>query len=202
MTVLKIYQNKNNVVSLDKIYLASEAENSLNANRINCILYTLLDAFIEEEVLYYKIQPINKSNIFMVKLEDLVFDTTILWGLTPFEASCVGIEYAAFFYNKKTAGGITKQPKISQYMRCRYGSYELLFQNRTGQLVFMHRSSLHYFMMVPEAIAFSKELIEEFDAAQAFYIGLLAGLKLNRLPRSTQKRVPLQTEYPHLHVIK
>jgi hypothetical protein len=33
--------------------------------------------------------------------------------------------------------------------------------------------------MDPRDITLSEELISEFDAAQAFYIGLLAGLKLN-----------------------
>lgn len=60
---------------------------------------------------------------------------------------------------------------------CRYGSYNLLYKDRRGFLGFECKDNDQQFLMDPRDIALSRELIEEFDAAQAFYIGVWAGLK-------------------------
>ncbi|MEO8400308.1 MAG: hypothetical protein ABI597_00745 [Gammaproteobacteria bacterium] len=49
-------------------------------------------------------------------------------------------------------------------------------------------------------IALSKKLITEFDATQAFYIGLLAGLKINNPAK--QNREHLNTKQPNLYLVK
>jgi len=46
-------------------------------------------------------------------------------------------------------------------------------------IAFINTKTNQDFLMDPRDIALSEELIQEFDAAQAFYIGLWAGLKLN-----------------------
>jgi hypothetical protein len=53
-------------------------------------------------------------------------------------------------------------------------------------------------LMDPRDIALSREIIEEFDATQAFCIGVLAGLKLANSGASYQS----SKKSPYLHVVK
>jgi hypothetical protein len=52
-------------------------------------------------------------------------------------------------------------------------------KNREGSICFVNISTNEKFIMDPRDIALTEQLIQEFDAAQAFYIGLFAGLKIN-----------------------
>jgi hypothetical protein len=54
--------------------------------------------------------------------------------------------------------------------------------------------------MDPRDIALSEELITEFDATQAFYIGLLAGLKINNIAKQNEKY--LEIKRPMLYLVK
>ena len=49
------------------------------------------------------------------------------------------------------------------------------------------RDNDEQFLMDPRDIALSRELIEEFDAAQAFYIGVWAGFKFVNSVINTQE---------------
>ena len=50
--------------------------------------------------------------------------------------------------------------------------------------------------MDPRDIALTEELISEFDAAQAFYIGLTAGIKINNPTKN------LAPNKPYLQIVK
>ena len=55
--------------------------------------------------------------------------------------------------------------------------------------------------MDPRDIALSEEIIQDFDAAQAFYLGLLAGLKLNN-PATKRNEIQHNKEKPYLRLVK
>ncbi len=103
---------------------------------------------------------------------------------------------------KNTSLACKKQQKekIDKISVCRYGKYKLCFQNREGKICFTEKKSNKNFTMDPRDIALSEELISEFDASQAFYIGLTAGLKMNSPIDKQSKQKTTNT--PYLRIVQ
>lgn len=156
--------------------------NSEKNSKNGFIFYKIVDSAFENEEECYKIQCINTKAIFNAKMEEIVFDTSILYSLHPIQACYIGIEYAQYLNKKNNKETISekKQKQLFNHDQThRYGNYQLCFQDRKGKVCFKHTKTNKEFLMDPRDIALSKELIEDFDASQAFYIGLLAGIKLH-----------------------
>ncbi len=94
-----------------------------------------------------------------------------------------------------------KRLQTGAYLLRRYGAYQIVYEDRVGNLCFICDQTKKEYLMDPRDIALSRELIEEFDAIQAFYIGYLAGLRLHN-PIARMKRHMLNDYPPYLKVIK
>lgn len=164
----------------------------------NFILYKIVDAYSKEEEEYYKIQCINTKAVFDMTLQAIVFDVDILYGLHPVQGCFIGIEYATNMKNLD----VHEKPKtiFSKYSACRYGKNNLLYQNRKGLLGFECKQTGEQFVQEPRDIALSKACIEEFDAVQAFCIGVLAGIKISNTKNSSI--APTKMKASHLRLIK
>ena len=145
------------------------------------IFYKIVNSYVNEhDETYYQLHCINTKAVFDVSIKDMIFDSSILCGLHPIQACYIGIEYAKELKkNIHTETPDDRKPSLKQTATCRYGKYNLLFQDRKGNLGFIERNTSKAYVMDPRDVALSKELIEEFDSAQAFYIGLTSGLKLS-----------------------
>ena len=149
-------------------------------NKNAFILYKIVDSYEVKNNEYYRVQCINTKGILQLTLEEIVFDFDILHGLHPIQGCFIGIEYAKVI--KATTGEAAKshtksQNMLNKYSTSRYGKNNLIYQDRNGLLGFECSYKGGEFLMDARDIALSKELIEEFDAAQAFCIGVFAGLK-------------------------
>ena len=161
------------------------------------ILYKIVDSYAKEEIFYYKIQCINTKAVFNMTLQDIVFDVDILYGLHPVQGCYIGIEYATNIKNL----GVHERPKsiFNKYSACRYGKNNLLYQDRNSLLGFECKKTGEQFLLDPRDIALSKECVEEFDAVQAFCIGVLAGIKFSNTRENSNA---LKAKAPHLRLIK
>jgi hypothetical protein len=168
------------------------------------ILYKIVDSEYVNQIEYYKIQCINTKAIIQLTVEEIAFDLTILHGLHPIQGCFVGIEYSKAIKNMNNNDNkrrIKSQKLLDKYSVKRYGNNNLEYQDRNGRLGFRHCSTDETFLMDPRDIALSRELIEEFDAAQAFCIGVLAGLKFgNSVP--IQCSLLKETKANHLWIVK
>lgn len=176
-------------------------ENKCNYNKDNraCyIIYKIVDLIPTSN--HFVLQCINTKAIFYLHLPDIVFDSDILYSLHPVQACYIGIEYAKFIKTAPFPKNKDAEHKINKQSLYRYGKYTLLFQNREKKICFLDNSTNEEFLMAPVDIAISQELIEEFDAAQAFHIGFLAGLKIN----NTHKKINASSKIhspPKLRII-
>lgn len=146
-------------------------------NRACYIIYKIVDLIPANNL--FVLQCINTKAIFYLHLSDIVFDSDILYSLHPIQACYIGIEYAKSIKTAPFIPDKNAEKKINKQSICRYGKYTLLFQNREKKICFLDNSTNEKFLMAPVDIAISQELIQEFDAAQAFHIGFLAGVKIN-----------------------
>ena len=149
------------------------------------ILYKIVDSFNKNNIEEYKLQCINTNTIFSISLLEMVFDIDILYGLHPVQSCFVGIEYAKSIPMTKYSTLMPQNQKtnaLNPYTDYRYGNNNLLYQDRCGHLCFEQRDSSSQLLMDPRDIATTQSLIEEFDAAQAFFIGVFAGNKFAKVP--------------------
>ena len=183
--------------SLAELFLNFFGKNTKKflGKKSNYIFYKIVDSIKNEK---YTLQCINTNSIFQAKITDIIFDLDILHGLHPIQACYIGIEYVNYLkkLNNPLEFKKIENNNSNKYSMFRYGNYHLYYQNRNGDLAFNNITSSEEFIMDPRDIALSEELIDEFDAAQAFYIGLAAGIRINN---STKKTV---IKHPYLQIIK
>lgn len=181
--------------------IVQKKSNGTFGNRSKYIYYKIVD--FDQITNTYKLQCINTRPLFQANLADIVFDLDILHGLHPIQACYIGIEYGKLVNNtsSKSTQNSSEKHAIVEYSSSRYGNYALCYQNRHGELGFIDHNTQETFLMSPSDIAFSEDLIRDFDAAQAFYIGLLTGLKMDA---PTPKHMDISTKLKpvHLRVVK
>lgn len=135
------------------------------------IFYKIVDH--SDETSLYKLQCINTFSLFDSSLGEIVFDLDILHGLHPIQACYIAIEFSRKSHSEELKISSKKNTNIS-----RYGKYQLYSEDRIGNIHFFDKFSKQELVMDPRDIALTEELIEEFDASEAFYIGFRAGRKL------------------------
>jgi len=163
------------------------------------VFYKIVD--FKEEKNKYAIQCINTSAIFYAQIGDIVNDTDILYRLHPAQACYIGMEYAEIFY--KNQNHSTEKMNMKKFERIsfsRYGVYNILYLDREGNIAFFNKKTKEEYLMNPKDIALREELINRFDAQQAFYIGLNAGFKLKSSVKKQRKNCFLTPHY--LKIIK
>lgn len=169
--------------------------------KFNYIFYKIIDSSEENQI--YKLQCINTQATFNAKITEIVFDIDILHGLHPAQACYIGIEYSKHIKNNISPSAEMEKKQAERMQKsslCRYGKYALCFQDRGGKIYFTDNNDGNGFLMDPRDIALSEELINEFDAAQAFYIGLLAGFCINNPAKRRSKNQ--QAQQPILRLVK
>lgn len=155
--------------------------------KLNDIFYKIVDGGFSES---YKIQCINTSAVFSAKLTDIILDLGILTKLHPAQACYLGLEYTQHHEQTDFLATVPTDPfyKAEKRRNHQDALYRLYYQDRQGNLVFWNEQTNEQLIMDPREIASSPELIKKFQAFQAFYIGLLAGFKIQHISRkSTDK---------------
>lgn len=154
-------------------------------NRACYIIYKIVDRIPANNL--FVLQYINTKAIFYLHLSDIVFDSDILYSLHPIQACYIGIEYAKSIKTTPVPQNKEAEQKLNKQSIYRYGKYTLLFQNREKKICFFDSLTNKELIMAPVDIAISQELIQEFDAAQAFHIGFLAGLEISNKHKKINK---------------
>jgi hypothetical protein len=153
-----------------------------NPKKYDYILYRLIS--YKNKTLEF--QYINSRNTFLLELEDVIFRQDILYCLNPLQSCFIGVEFAKYYtLNDKNVNRRNKNKQYS-FLVHRYGKYKICYQDtRSKEICFIDKDNTEIFMD-PVNIAMKNELIEEFDAAQSFYIGFQAGyvMKNNHIKKS------------------
>ncbi|PJE14245.1 hypothetical protein [Legionella sp.] len=166
--------------------------NNGNQNKNESILYRIVDSYNHNGEEGFKVQRINTKAVFPILLQEIVLDLDILYGLHPIQSCFVGIEYSKTSLTTRNFNFLaqsTKKIMKNLYAVNRYGNNKLLYQDREGNLGFKSKDKDDV-LMDPRDIVLSQSLIEEFDADQAFCIGILAGIRFVKFSTQDRKRIP------------
>lgn len=155
--------------------------------------------FDHQTILIHLIQ----KNIFIKQtFSQAVSSPEIIDGLSCEQACWLGIYYGkalrAALQGKSNFRNIKKP---SYLLKHRYGRYRIHSENRDGTISCIHLKTSKELVLSPLTIAKDALFIKEFDANQACYIGILAGIQMNKNEISQEKGLK-QKLAPYLRVVK
>ena len=163
------------------------------------IFYRIID--VDPSMKKYKLQCVNTRMIFHINLADMIADENIIYRLHPIQACYIGMEYAKKFTEKEPIP-MPNYPDTNHPLSIPLGIYYLCYQDRKHNLCFMNRKTKKEFIMDPRDIALSEALIEGFNTIQAFYIGFLAGLRMQDTREKDRFQRYEKLRRPYLWLVK
>lgn len=143
---------------------------------------------------------IHKSIFITLNLADIISDAEIIEGLSCQHACWVGVHYGKALRAALDGKSHLKNIKKPSYLlKHKYGHYKIIGENRDGTITCLHVKTKKELIVHPLSIAKDELFISHFDANQACYIGMLAGLAIEKKrSRSSAK----QSSVPYLRVVK
>lgn len=144
------------------------------------VFYRIIDANENRDGVYI-IQCINSKSVFESHISEIVFDVDILYGLHPLQSCFIGIEYSKFLKNNmlNIKDNLKKISSMNKPVTYDYGILKLRYLDRKGNICFINVNTNEEKVMSPKDIAFSDEIIRNFHAEHAFFIGIRAGQKIH-----------------------
>ena len=145
---------------------------------------------------------IHKSIFIKQTFSEIISDAEIIEGLSCKEACWIGVYYGKALRSALDGKSHLKNIKKPTYLlKHKYGCYKIVCENRDGTIGCIHVKTRKEISANPICIAEDDSFISHFDANQACYIGILAGIamkKNNALSQIKNKRVSV----PYLRIVK
>lgn len=149
---------------------------------------------------FYALEEINlKSQTVVIRcrgtrktikqtFDSVISDVKLLEGLPSIHACWIGALYGRALRASLEKGVALKKAKnMSFLLKNTRGRYKIVFQNRNGDIGYFDQKTKKEFVEHPLTVAQSELLISRFDPSQACYIGLLAGISLEKALTIDQK---------------
>jgi hypothetical protein len=138
----------------------------------------------QEAVLQIK----GKGITITLPFSQLASDVEILSSLSPLHASCFGVYYGrALRASIEGREHLKKSKHISYLLRNAKGDYKVLYQNKDGTVGYIDEKTKKIYINTPTAIVKNNHLICQFDPSQACYLGILAGMSLEKMMHKRQQ---------------
>lgn len=164
------------------------------------ILYKIssIDAENQTAILH-----VNFKNIFFTQtFSEIISNVEIIEGLSPQQACWLGVYYGRALKTaldgKKNLRNIKKPDYLLQHKQ---GCYKIISENRDGNITCIHVKTKQTLTSHPLCIAEDGTFIKNFDANQACYIGILAGIAMIKKQNHAQVETK-QHCVPYLRLVK
>jgi len=147
------------------------------------------------------------DTIIKLNYHNLISDESILSGLTPEQTCMIGGYFGRHFIAHKENQTHSTLRNFSFLLQKNQGSYYITHLNRDGKIGYINKYTRKEFVEEPITIVNHRHIVSNFDPTQACYIGILAGMNIEKTMRSscTTKRDKLKKKLdqkPVLRVVK
>ena len=144
------------------------------------------------------------KNIFIKKtFSEIISNLELIESLSCQQACWIGIFYGKALRKALKGTSPLKSIKKPNYLlRHNYGAYKIICENRDGTIGCLHINTRKEINTYPLIIANDNIFINQFDANQACYIGILTGIALEKgelLPKEGKIIAPSES---FLRVVK
>ncbi|PIQ42386.1 MAG: hypothetical protein COV52_05175 [Gammaproteobacteria bacterium CG11_big_fil_rev_8_21_14_0_20_46_22] len=100
---------------------------------------------------------------------------------------------------------LKRAKKMNFLLSDKSGRYKIVFQNRNGEIGYFDQKSRQEFVEHPLTLVKNDYIISEFDSSQACFIGILAGVSIEKAISSGQSPDnvgDIMNKAPKLRVVK
>lgn len=142
---------------------------------------------------------IHKSIFIKQTFSEIISDSEIIEGLSCQQACWMGVYYGKALRAALDGKSHLKNIRKPSYLlKHNYGQYKIVGENRDGTIGCLHIKTREALTIHPVSIAKDDLFINHFDANQACYIGILAGMAMEK-QQPVENKKPL---VPYLRVVK
>ena len=156
-------------------------------------------------VTYYKVSPYRieeldakhervvircRGNRMVLKLSfaGVLRDERLVAGLPAIQACVLGGYIGRALRSSRSGRDALRRAKQMTFLlKNNRGRYKMVFQNRTGEIAYIDKRSKREYLEHPLAIVGHEYIMREFDPSQACYIGILAGVSMEKALDLEQK---------------
>lgn len=140
------------------------------------------------------LQIIGRNAIFCCSYLQVICDPSIMLGLSSEHACWIGIHYGRVFQSAIDGRAeINKTKRNVLSMEHAVGQYILNYETRRGMIGYVDSLNNKTYVEPPVTIASNSHIINKFSPVQAVYIGILAGIALEK--DTSRKTVAEFSEY-------
>lgn len=149
--------------------------------------YSLVE--VSEQKQFVLLQVRGKTAYIRKTFLEVIGDKYIIYNLSSLEACWIGAHYGRALRASSEKNEVSKKMKqVSYLLKNKPSKYKIVFLDKENNLGYINKKTHDFFLESPLTIAQSKNIITEFDAGQACYIGILAGLLMEKLISFEQKQ--------------
>lgn len=124
---------------------------------------------------------------FKITFESAISGSWLVPGLDSGQAAMLGGYYGRALRAATEGREVLKKVKnMSFLLSNKRGRYKIVFQDRNGDIGYYDQKTRQEFVEHPLTIVSNDYIISEFDSSQACYIGILAGVSLEKAAFSSK----------------
>lgn len=168
--------------------------------------YKIAEINIESAQVVFRVK--NKNVFFQCELSNAIINKDIIEGLSASEASWLGGYFGRCLRLKlEKSAAFRKIQTIPFLLTENNGQYQITFLNRDGQVGYLDRKIKKEFLEHPLTLVNNRHIISRFSNNQACYIGILAGISMEKaisfdLKTGGSTLNSIMNKYPVLRIIK
>jgi len=145
------------------------------------------------------------DTIIKLNYESAISDPMMLNGMSSEQACLLGGYYGRVM--RMEGNHKQRANKMKFLLHKNAGCYRIIYQDRTGKIAYLDTINQKEYVEYPLTIVSTRHIISKFDPSQACYLGILAGLSIEKTMKSDQKTGDKQlqkmaAERPKLRVVK
>jgi len=171
-----------------------------NPSRRRPVYYRI--SSIDDEHQTVILNVIHKSIFFTRTFAEIISNAEIIEGLSSQQACWLGVYYGralkAALHGKQQLKNIKNPNYLLQH---KYGRYKIISEHRDGRVTCINVKTKKELSAQPISIAKDDIFIKNFDASQACYIGILAGIAMEKKQLDSLIEIKSKS-VPYLKVVK
>jgi hypothetical protein len=137
------------------------------------------------------------DTVIRVTFAEAIADGKLVGGMSSMQACMLGGYYGRAMRLTMEGRSALRKAKNMNFLLCGEASrYKIIFQNRDGDIGYFDQGSRKEYTESPLALVENSYIISNFDAREACYIGILAGINLEKSLSQIQKSEELAKTAP------
>lgn len=151
----------------------------------NCNTCRLVDIDPKTQEVVFQIKM--KSPIFRCSLTEAIFNSSLISTLSAQEACWLGGHYGRYLKSSNKNQKMRNQNNKLEILKNSKGNYQIVCLNQGGKILYRDKKCGKIYDEHPLVIAINEHIISMFDPSQACYIGILAGISIEKAKLTDNK---------------